>query len=239
MFFPRFLGKFKGDKARAALIAVAKSDAKSFVRREAIKSLGNFKHATTNDTLRAVIAKDQSYYAISEALQALEKVDHDNCEAEHLAALNIVSHRQEVVKAAIGGLVKLKSAEASAKISQLLGGDISPERRVALIGGLARLKPDDANVIKQLHEQLDNDRTTVRRKAIEAIVEVGDPGAIEILLAKRPEQETPGMIRSIDDAVEKLREKSKGVEQLQKQLEALHKQNRALEERLKKLESAK
>ncbi|HUG67538.1 MAG TPA: M1 family aminopeptidase [Pirellulaceae bacterium] len=233
------LGKFKGNNAREALVAAAKSDAKSYVRREAIKSLGNFKHPATNETLRTVIAQDPSYYAVSEALQALEKVDHDNCEAEHLAAINLISHRQEVLKAAIGGLVKLKSAEASDRISQLLEGDVSPERRVALIGGLARLKPDDAEVIAQLHRQLDNDRTSVRRKAIEAIVEIGDPGAIEILLAKRAEQETPGMIRSIDEAVEKLREKNKGLEQLQKQLETLQQQNKKLEERLKKLESAK
>lgn len=232
------LGKFKGDKARDALIAAANSDAKSFVRREALKSLGKFKHATTSAALRAVIAKDQSYYAISEALQALEKVDHDNCEAEHLAALDIVSHRQAVLKAAIDGLVKLKSTEASDKISQLLEGDISPERRVALIGGLARLKPNDDVVIAKLHEQLDNDRTSVRRKAIDAIVEVGDPGAIDVLLEKRAEQETPGMIRSIDDAVEELREKSKGIEALQKQLETLRQQNSKLEERLKKLEAS-
>ncbi len=233
------LGKFKGDKARDALIAASASDAKSFVRREAIKALGNFKHATTNDALRAVVAKDPSYYAVAEGLQALEKVDHDSCEAEHLAALNTMSHRDEVLKAAIGGLVKLKSAEARSRISKLLEGDLTPERRVVLIGGLARLKPENVEITTQLHEQLDNDRTTVRRKAIEAIVEVGDPGAIDVLLAKRPDQETPGMIRAIDDAVEKLREKGKGIEELQKQLETLQQQNRKLEERLKKLESAK
>ena len=98
-------------------------------------------------------------------VKALEKVDHDSCEAEHLAALNTMSHRDEVLKAAIGGLVKLKSAEASARISKLLESDLTPERRVALIGGLARLKPENVEIITQLHEQLDNNRTTIRRKA--------------------------------------------------------------------------
>jgi len=233
------LGKFKGDKAREALIAAAKKDAKSFVRRDAVKSLGNFKHDATNDVLRTVIAKDPSYYAIAEGLRALEKVDHDHCEADQLASLDLVTHRQEVLKAAIEGLVKLKSSEASNRISQLLKGDISPERRVVLIGGLARLKPDDTEVLSQLHKQLNNDRTSVRRKAIEALAEIGDPNAIDILLAKRSEEETPGMIRAIDTAIEKLREKGKGIEQLQKQLETLQQQNRKLEERLKKLESAK
>ncbi|MBC8351993.1 MAG: HEAT repeat domain-containing protein [Planctomycetes bacterium] len=233
------IGKFKGDKARAALIASSEGDAKSYVRREAIKSLGKFKHVSTNEALRVVVRKDPSYYAIAQGLRALEKVDHDACEAEQLAALEVVSHRQETLKAAIDCLVKLKSSDASNRIANLLEGDISPERRVVLIGGLARLKPNDEDVLSQLHEQLDNDRTSVRRKAIDALVEVGDPLAIDTLLSKRAEQETPGMIRSIDEAVEKLREKGKGVERLQKQLESLRQQNRKLEERLKKLEAAK
>ncbi|MDA1053346.1 MAG: M1 family aminopeptidase [Planctomycetota bacterium] len=233
------LGKFKGDKAREALIAASQDDAKSFVRRAAIKSLGNFKHDATNNALRAVVAHDPSYYAVAESLRALEKVDHDHCEADQLASLEQETHRQEVLKAAIDSLVKLKSPEAGNRLSQLLKGDVSPERRVVLIGGLARLKPDAADVLSQLHEQLDNDRTSVRRKAIEALVEIGDPQAIDILLAKRAEEETPGMLRAIDDAVVKLREKDQGIEQLRKQLETLRQQNRKLEERLKKLESAK
>jgi aminopeptidase N len=233
------LGKFKGDKAREALITAAQGDVKSLVRRAAIKSLGKFKHDVTNVALRSIIAKDQSYYAVADGLRTLEEVDHDHCEADQLAALELTSHRQEVLRAAIDGLVKLKSPEAGKRIANLLEGNISPERRVVLIGGVARLKPDDAEALARLHEQLDNDRTSVRRKAIEALVEIGDPSAIDILLAKRSAEETPGMIRAIDTAVDKLREKAKGIEQLQKQVETLQQQNRKLEERLQKLESAK
>ncbi|MEX0819789.1 MAG: M1 family metallopeptidase, partial [Pirellulaceae bacterium] len=95
------IGKFKGDAAREALIAASKSDPKSFVRREAIQSLGNFKHPATNDALRQVVANDPSYYAIAAALRALQKVDPDHCEADQLASLDLISHRQEVLKAAI------------------------------------------------------------------------------------------------------------------------------------------
>ncbi len=231
------LGSFKGDSVRNALIAAAKDDAKSYVRREAVKSLGKFKHDATRTLLREAISNEPSYSTVAEALRSLEKVDHDNCEAAQLAALPVVSRRQEVLKAGIDSLVKLKSLAAAERISELLEQDISPERRVVLIGGLARLKPDDADVLEKLYDQLGNDRTSVRRKAIEAMVEVGDPQAIDVLLSKRAEQETPGMIRAIDEAIEKLREKSKGIEQLQKQIEKLQQQNRKLEERLKKLEA--
>ena len=77
----------------------------------------------------------------------------------------------------------------------------------------------------------------MKKAAIEALVAIGDPGAIDVLLEARKRQETSGMGRSIDEAIEKLREKSKGIDQLQKQLEQLRQQNRKLEERLKKLEA--
>ncbi|MBP87433.1 MAG: hypothetical protein CMJ64_12035 [Planctomycetaceae bacterium] len=231
------LGKFKGDAARSALLKAAVDDKKSFVRREALKSLGKFKHDETKETLRRVIKADRSYYAVAEALKALEKVDHDNSLQEHNNAAKLVSHRQVVLKAAIEGLVKLKDPQSSLNFSAMLDRNNTPARRAVLIGGMARLKPDDAEVLKRLHAELDNDRRNVKKAAIEALVAIGDPGAIDVLLEARKRQETSGMGRSIDEAIEKLREKSKGIDQLQKQLEQLRQQNRKLEERLKKLEA--
>lgn len=232
------LSKFKGEAARNALLAAAEHDDKSFVRREAIKSLGSFKHDDTKAVLRRVINSDKSYYAAAEALRALAKVDHDNCFPEHFTAAQVLSHRQVVLKAAIDGLVKLKDSRGVERLSALLDQDNTPARRAVLIGGLARMKPNDSDTLKQLHEQLDNDRRNVKRAAIDALVAIGDPAAIDVLLENRKRQETSGMVRSIDEAIEKLREKSKGVDQLQKQLEQLRQQNRKLEERLKKLEAA-
>jgi aminopeptidase N len=231
------LGKFKGDAARDALRTAAAGDDKSFVRREALKSLGKFKDDATRETLRTAIATDRSYYAIAEALKSLEKVDRANCLDEHVAAAGVISHRQVVLKAAIDGLAKLKDPQGGERLSALLEEDVTPARRAVLIGGLARLKPDDGEILQQLRAQLENDRRNVKRSAIDALVAIGDPGAIDVLLEARQRQETSGMVRSIDEAIEKLREKNKGIEQLQKQLEQLRQQNRKLEERLKKLEA--
>ena len=43
----RLVGKLNGDEARAALLAIAKGDAKSSVRREALVGLANFSHDET------------------------------------------------------------------------------------------------------------------------------------------------------------------------------------------------
>jgi aminopeptidase N len=230
------LGKFKGDVARRALLKAA-GDEKSFVRREALKSLAKFKHDDVKQALRTAIKTDGSYYAVAESLKALQQVDHDNCLPEHLDATQLVSHKQVVLKAAIDGLVKLKDPQSSQHLSELLDRDNSPERRAVLIGGLARLKPDDESVLERLHAELDNDRRNVKKAAIEALVAIGDPSAIDILLEVRNRQDTPGMDRAVDEAIDKLREKSQGMGQLQKQIEQLRQQNRKLEERLKKLEA--
>lgn len=231
------LGKFKGDDVRECLLAVAKTDAKSFVRRAAITSLAQFKHDDTNAALRQVVKDDRSYYAVAAALKSLMKVDRDGCSADLLAALNRKSHRQVIVKAALEGLVELKNDKAANQVEALLAVRSRPNRQAVLAGGLARLQPDDKDARQQLLDLLGDDRRGVRSIAVNAIVAIGDPAAIESLEKKRDEVETPGARRALDDAIEKLTAKrGKGDDELKKELAALRKQNDALEERLEKLE---
>jgi predicted nuclease with TOPRIM domain len=79
----------------------------------------------------------------------------------------------------------------------------------------------------------------VRRSVIEAIVQVADPSSIPVLEARRGEEFMPRMIRSIDEAIAKIKEKQKVTDLLLKEVERLRKQNSELEERLKKLEASK
>lgn len=231
------LAKRNGDDVRKALIQIAMIDGKSFVRREAINALGNFAHDETRTTLRNVVRSDRSYYAIAEALKALLKVDRDNAEEVFLNSFNWVSHRQEIEKAAGNGLVAVKSTKGAARMQELLAEKQSPERRATFIAILARLKPDDPEALKQLREQLGNERAHVRRAVFDAFVELGNPEAITWLQEQRGKEETGGMLRAVDSAIEKLRNKTADLPQLRKELEALRNQNKQLEERLKKLEA--
>lgn len=233
------LAKHNADEIRKTLIEAAADDPKSFVRREALSGLANFKHQETNAALRRTMANDKSYFAIAEALRSLVKVDRDNCASELLAAAAMDSHEQVILKAAVDGLVELKHPQADERLIGLLQQPASPERKAVLISGLARLKPENKDALERLYKELDNDRTHVRRVAINALVAIGDPAAIAVLLEKRKNEESPRMIRALDTAVDKLRTKERSLDQLQKELTELRDQNKRLEERLRALEQKK
>ena len=233
------LGKFSGSNVRKALIDVARQDDKSFVRRAAIASLASFKHDTTARALRTVVEQDRSYYAVAEALKSLAKVAAEDSKQDLIAALDQESHSEVILEAACKGLSDLKLTEAAEKIARLLEDETSLERRVLLVGTLAKLKADNDDAQQALYELVAEDDRRVRQRAIEALVDVGDPEAIGHLLEQRSKTETPGAIRALDEAIEKLRGKERNMEQLRQEIETLRENNRQLEERLEKLENSR
>jgi aminopeptidase N len=230
------LAKASGDEVRAALLHTLKSDAKAAVRREALVSLQKFPHDDTRAAARQTIESDRSYYVVAEALRTLVKIDRDKSASVLLAALDRPSDNEVILRAACNGLVDLKDQTADEKIAKLLEGKLTPQHRGTLIAALARLKPDDPAALERLHAQLDNDRTDVRRAAIEALSGIGTTASIDKLLARREREEIPSTRARLDDAVEKLRQRLGQPDSLRTELEQLRKQNQQLEERLKKLE---
>jgi HEAT repeat protein len=234
----RALASASGDTVRQTMIDVARSDAKADVRQEAIRQLGRMSHDDTRAALRHIAADDQSYQSVAEALRALAKVDRDNCAADLLAALESPSHRDVILNAACDCLIDLKHAEASERVQALLRETADPDRKVQMISALARLRSDDPATVELLKEQIDHRRPSVRRRAFDALADLGDPRAIDWLQARREKEEQPGMVRAVDEAIEKLRGKERDLEKLRGEVESLRRKNEQLEERLKKLEEA-
>ncbi|MCE9525358.1 MAG: HEAT repeat domain-containing protein, partial [Planctomycetales bacterium] len=232
----KVIGKLNGNDARKSLISAAKDDKKSLVRRAAVSGLGNFADDESRAALKEVFHKDSSYYAAAEALRALLKIDRDNVRDLMVAALDRPSHHEVLLRSACDGLVDLKDSASADKIAAMLKSPQTPERRVVLLGGLARLKGGDAAVVKQVEEQLSNDRVSVRRAAVESLVSLAQPAAIPALQVRREKEQNRGVMNSIDEAINKLRDKDKSAEDLRKEVEALRKKNEDLENRLKKLE---
>ena len=115
----RALAGFSGDEVRNCLIAVARDDAKSFVRREAVKALGKSAHDDTRAALRAVVKKDASYETAAEALRSLAKVDRAGCRDDLVAALDSESHRQAILRGGrrrLGGDRGCRSDRTSARL---------------------------------------------------------------------------------------------------------------------------
>ncbi len=166
------------------------------------------------------------------------KVDRSGCRADLLAAVRLPSHQEVVLRAACDGLVELKERAAADELASLLDQPSSAIRRAILIGAIARLKPDDSTLFERLGKQLDNRRANVRQATVEALVGLGDPKAIEVLLARRDKAEDSSrMLRAIDEGVATLRTKEQTIEKLTKQIDDLRSQNRDIEQRLKKLEA--
>lgn len=230
------LGGANGAQVRQTLLAISRDDQKSNVRRQAIAALKNFKHEETIATLRQTIADDRSYFAVAAALRSLVALDREQVADDLFQALQQDSYRNLILRAAVDGLINIKAESAETTLRSTLEESLTPDRRVAVIAALARLHPEDPELLRQLYDQLGNDRRSVRRAAINAIVKIGDPAAIDVLLRYRDREETAGALRAYDDAISNLREKQKGFNALRKETTALRKRNRELEERLKKLE---
>jgi aminopeptidase N len=231
----RHVARFGGDDARKTLIAAAGQDEKSFVRRAAISSLADFPHDDTRTLLRQATANDPSYFAVAAALSALVKVDRDGCAADLLAALERPSHDEVILDAAANGLAEIEHPAALEKLLAILNPPAPPERRSAVLTAVAKLGRGDSKITQAIAQQLDDPRRGIRARAIAALGETGDSGAIEILLAQRDKVQRGAALAAIDQAIEKLR-RSTSLDKVQQELANLKMENQRLEERLKALE---
>ena len=98
------------------------------------------------------LREERAHHA--DALRALLKIDRERCTADLLAALETPSQDAVILRAAADGLVELKEPKAIEPLSKKLSGKLSPQERVAVIGALAQLKPDDAKLLEQLKDEL-------------------------------------------------------------------------------------
>ncbi len=233
------LAKTNGDAIRGVLGKLARVDADAHVRREALQALAKFPHADSRELLRAAIREDRSYYAVADALRSLTRIDRANCEPDLLAAIARPSHQDVIFRAACDGLVDLKSMAGARSIAERLGGKLSPNERVIAVSALARLNPGDAGFQQQLRELLSNERTNVRRAAIDALSSSGNPQAVEWLREQRSKESRSRMVKTLDTAIDKAAANKKDLEQLRRELDELRRLNQQLESRLKKLEPNK
>jgi aminopeptidase N len=233
------LAKTNGDPVRTLLGRLARTDAKAHVRREALQALAKFPHAESRELLRAAIRDDRSYYAVADALRSLTRIDRANCESDLLAAMSRQSHQDVIFRAACDGLVEIKSTAGGSRIAERLNQKMSPNERVIAVSAMAKLKPGDATFQQQLRELLTNERTNVRRAAIDALSTTGNPQAVEWLREQRSKESRARMVKTLDAAIDKAAANKKDIDELRRELDDLRRLNQQLESRLKKLEPAK
>jgi aminopeptidase N len=232
----RILGQLSGDEIRRLLCKLAIDDPHVQVRREAVKALERFAHDDTKALLRRVIAEEKSYKTVAAALASLAKIDPQHCRPELLAALALPSHRDELFKAAAQALNDLKDPTAPARWQAMLTEKLSADQRAAVIEAIAGAGSPDVGTLELLKRQLEHRRPNIRRQTVKLLGDLGEPQAIAWLQARRDHEVSPGQVRMIDEAIEKLRNKQQENDPVQKELDALREKNKQLEERLNKLE---
>lgn len=230
------LAKRNGDDARDTLLALVKEDAASIVRTKAAATLAKFSGEPVIQTLRDRLPQEQSYQTIAAILRSLVKLTPEQAPAILVQHMATVSRGEVVLRAAVDGLLELKSPEALAQFQKHLEGSAA-ERKTILLGGIARLKPREQLATAPLVQALQSPRRSVRSVAISTLVALQDPQFIAPLQEARQRETLPALTRELDDAIAKLQGQKNSHDPIKAQLEELRKENEALKKRLDGIEA--
>ena len=178
----RTLASFKTDAAKTALLAGTK-DAKSAVRREAIRGLGQYKDASLADLFIGVIERDQSYFAVGDALRALGGSRAPQAYDALIKALDQPSDRDVIRAAAIEGLAALGDARALELVLRYAAAPNRENVRVSALQASVALGRSDPARRDQLNDLLisalkPGGGIGLRFTAIGGLAAVGDARAI-------------------------------------------------------------
>ena len=232
------LGADSNPATRDVLVRVATKDENSAARVMAISQLAKFPHDDAKSACRKAIKEDRSYQVVAAAVTSLSQLDRAGCEGDLLTAIEEPSQGEVILTAAANGLREIKSTQLESRLTSLLEESNRPERKIAILAALSSLNPDSESMLSQLSEAMRNRRTEIRRAAINAIVATGSEKGLELLSKHRVDEETPGMIRLVDESLAKLRDKVSKAP-TREDLKRLQDREREIEERVKKLESSK
>ena len=230
----------KGDNVRQTLLHLTLNDAHAHVRRAAINGLGDYKDDEARKTLRSVITNDRSYYAIADALRTLAKADEDNCDAELMAALEIPSDKEVILRAAAETLAGRENPAGKEAVMKIFESTGDVDRRAAVMNAVATIGDGNEETTTKLGKQLDHALQRVRRAAAGALGKTGDPAALAILKKRLERERRFAVKRDLNSAIgtlEKATKSDKTDEKLAEQIEKLRETQERLERQLKLLNS--
>jgi aminopeptidase N len=182
----RALASFQTAAAKAALLAGAK-DAKSAVRREAIKGLGQFKDKELAEFFISVINTDQSYYAIGDAARALGATGSPKAFEVLVKTLDMTSDKEVIRAAALQGLAATGDQRG---LDFALKYAAAPQREAVRAAALQTAwqlgKGNDAvrhQLLPLLVSALKGGGLQLKFAALNGLAQLGDPRAIPELEA--------------------------------------------------------
>ena len=242
----RGLGLAQGDDARRALVA-ALGHPRSRVRAAVATALGAF-HGDKEVTAALIktLNRDRSYNTTGAAAAALGRIGATRAIPDLLRAADQPSHRGITPAGALRGLAALRDpAQLGAILERARPGREARVRASALVAAAALARatgPEQRDEVRREAERYLRDPLYfVRRGAIQALQDLGDPTAIAALRATI-ERDIEGAVRyearvAIDSLGRGL-SRDKALGQLSDEVEELRKSNRELRDRLDRIDPA-
>ncbi|MEP6741186.1 MAG: M1 family aminopeptidase [bacterium] len=173
----------RGDAARAALIAATK-DAKSRVRTSAIRSLSATKDASLSSVYLQAIG-DQSYSVIGEAARALGQTKTPDAYQALIKLIDTQSWRDNIRASGLAGLTMLGDKRALELGFKYVTVGNPLAVRLAALSLLGAVGKDDLRTLPLISEMLkralERGSFTQVRAAIDALIALRDPRAVDLL----------------------------------------------------------
>jgi len=173
----------RGDAARAALIAATR-DTKSRVRVSAIRALSSSKD-TSLSTVYLQALNDQNYAVISEAARALGQTKSADAYAGLLKLIDAQSWHDDIRASGLTGLAVLGDKRALEVGYKYIALGNQPAVRAAALSLVAAVGKDDPRTIPlvsdQLKQALEKGSFTRVRAAVDALLALRDPRAVDVL----------------------------------------------------------
>ncbi|MBI1850877.1 MAG: HEAT repeat domain-containing protein [Planctomycetes bacterium] len=204
------LGKIRGAQAAAALRVVI-GDKDSRVRTAAATALGDA--ASDTDSVASLadrFANDGSPFVRAAAVRALAKAKAPLAGDLAVKALGVDSSGEVIRQRALDALADLGDSRAVKLATEWTAYGKPPEVRTTAAEVLGRAGEGDRRARETLEKLLDDRAFGMRRAAIAALRELGDPKAIDALAARESGEVDSRLRKSARDAVTALRARDKG-----------------------------
>ncbi len=239
------LGEMGTPEAKEILLSEGLKQQDSRVRRTVVDALGKFRGDTEIfERLTAVYRSDKAYYVIAGAAQALGNIRKEKAYEAITKWMERPSHVDAIKRAALNAIAELKDPRAvKVCIDNTAYGKPEMVRMQAAIalGKLGYFLEDKKDDVKDhLVRLLSDENFRTKLGAIQGLVVLGDPSAIE-KLSSMEKHDRYGMVRrearkAIRKIQEKNAERAKRADS-QKDIDQLKDENRDLKTRVAKLES--
>jgi aminopeptidase N len=229
------LGKIRGDRAFAALLA-ARRTTHPKVRRAVVEAIGRFRTADAQAVLQEYARRDASYLVEAEAARALGRTRQPAAFEALVSMLDRPSWFDVVRAGAIEGLAALRDERAVAPLHARVRPGYPQRVRRAAVSGLTKLAPDrkTRDALELLLEDAD---AILRMDVARSLGDLGDVKARGALRERLEIDDDPRVRRRIREALRDLAEPKRITDQLRDEIERLEHEQVGLKARLARLEA--